>query len=373
MRLLEITFTDPKLPGGVERLAIQLGEFLTKSSIQVSYMYSGDKNQIFYENGVKKIILKCNKKFFPKIMFNIKVYLHVKNHKSDYDIIHINGDNGDLVTAFKNIKTIMTVHGIALRDGLSMRGDKSVKTLTKLYKLAWAYISNFFEIYAIKRAGVIATTSNVYLDFIKFHRKKEDAIVIMSGVDTNFFHPGNKKKVREELSLDENGIYGIWVGQESKRKRLDFSIELIEETGLNLICIGNIITDKRCSNRISLLNNVDDEVLLKYYQAADFFLFPSVSEGFALVIMEAMACGAVPIIGENIKIPIMFDRRNCFIAKNESEFLKIIKEIDSNGSILAEMSENAISSAKELSIQKNLSKYLELITNYYNHPKSNDK
>lgn len=337
---------------------------MSTNSIDVTYIFAGSRNAFSNENGIKKITLKCNMKLFPKILFNIKVYRYVKGHKSEYDIIHMNGDNGNLIAGIRGVKTIMTVHGSALIDGLSVKYDRSVKLIERIYKIIWAYISHSFEIYGIKKAGIIATTSYKFVNFIKQYRNDQDINVIPLGVDTNFFKPGEKSEIRKELLLSDHVIYGIWVGQNPERKRLDFAIDLIEKTNLNLICIGKMI-QKEVSNKIKLLGDLSDKELLSYYQASDFFLFPSVYEAFGLVILEAMACGSVPIIGKNISIPILSDRKNCFIAKNDSDYLNILNEIETDSSILTNMSKEAIKSVETLSVENNLLKYLELIRYYY--------
>lgn len=337
---------------------------MSTNSIDVTYIFAGSKNAFSNKNGIKKITLKCNMKLFPKILFNIKVYRYVKRHKSEYDIIHMNGHNGNLIAGIRGVKTIMTVHGSALNDGLSVKNDRSVKLIERIYKIIWAYISHSFEIYGIKKAGIIATTSHKFVNFIKQYRSDQDINVIPSGVDTNFFKPREKSEIRKELLLSDHVIYGIWVGQNPERKRLDFAIDLIEKTNLNLICIGKMI-QKEVSNKIKLLGDLSDNELLSYYQASDFFLFPSVYEGFGLVILEAMACGSIPIIGKNINIPILSDRKNCFIAKNDSEYLNILNEIESDSSILTNMSKEAVKSVETLSVENNLLKYLELIRYYY--------
>jgi glycosyltransferase involved in cell wall biosynthesis len=48
---------------------------------------------------------------------------------------------------------------------------------------------------------------------------------------------------------------------------------------------------------VSLLGFVDDDALVRHYQAADLFVLPSVAfEGFGLVTLEALACGT-PVLG----------------------------------------------------------------------------
>ena len=48
---------------------------------------------------------------------------------------------------------------------------------------------------------------------------------------------------------------------------------------------------------------VDDDTLIALYRAADLFVFPSKHEGFGLPALEAMACGAIVIGGNNTSIP----------------------------------------------------------------------
>lgn len=48
---------------------------------------------------------------------------------------------------------------------------------------------------------------------------------------------------------------------------------------------------------------VDDDTLVALYRAAHLFVFPSLHEGFGLPALEAMACGAIVIGGDNTSIP----------------------------------------------------------------------
>ncbi len=51
--------------------------------------------------------------------------------------------------------------------------------------------------------------------------------------------------------------------------------------------------------RIRWVQSVTDTELLRYYQGAMALLFPSLHEGFGLVVLEAMACGTPAIVGDN--------------------------------------------------------------------------
>jgi glycosyltransferase involved in cell wall biosynthesis len=48
---------------------------------------------------------------------------------------------------------------------------------------------------------------------------------------------------------------------------------------------------------------IPDPVLSRYYAACDFFVFPSLYEGFGLPVLEAMQCGAPLLLSSSSSIP----------------------------------------------------------------------
>ncbi len=62
----------------------------------------------------------------------------------------------------------------------------------------------------------------------------------------------------------------------------------------------------RCGLRadeLVLTDYVDDDTLMALYRASALFVFPSLHEGFGLPALEAMACGALVIGGDNTSLP----------------------------------------------------------------------
>jgi glycosyltransferase involved in cell wall biosynthesis len=51
---------------------------------------------------------------------------------------------------------------------------------------------------------------------------------------------------------------------------------------------------------VKVLGPVDQPTLVRYYQAADLLILPSLTEGFPLVVQESLACGTPAVLGEDI-------------------------------------------------------------------------
>jgi glycosyltransferase involved in cell wall biosynthesis len=61
-----------------------------------------------------------------------------------------------------------------------------------------------------------------------------------------------------------------------------------------------------------LTGYVPDDVLLRVYQAAHLFVFPSLYEGFGLPVVEALSCGVPAIVGRNSSLTELVDDPNAW-------------------------------------------------------------
>ena len=142
---------------------------------------------------------------------------------------------------------------------------------------------------------VLAPSSFVADSVRKFHPKK--AITVAPyGVDLQFWRMDSTENVAH---CRKTGVLRfIFVGQISLRKGIPLLLEAWNKAELRsaeLHLVGSWLLNE--TKRVSLPRGVTHvppvsrEVLREHYQQSDVFIFPSFFEGFALVLLEALACG----------------------------------------------------------------------------------
>ncbi len=120
--------------------------------------------------------------------------------------------------------------------------------------------------------------------------------VLPYGVDLERFHPSSRSK-------PENGkLKLLFVGRINQRKGIKYLLEalrLLHSQEVELTICGRVLDDlalfKPFADQVKIRPSVSAAELVEAYQAADLFVFPSVAEGFAQVLLESLACG-LPIL-----------------------------------------------------------------------------
>jgi glycosyltransferase involved in cell wall biosynthesis len=131
--------------------------------------------------------------------------------------------------------------------------------------------------------------------------------VLRNGVDLTAFTPHDRAAARKTLGLA--GPTLLSVGGLIPRKGHDLTIAALAELpGWRLLIAGEgpargsllALADRLgFSNRVRLLGNWPHDDLATLYSAADIFVLSSTREGFANVLLEAMACGT-PVVASPI-------------------------------------------------------------------------
>ena len=187
-----------------------------------------------------------------------------------------------------------------------------------------------------------------------------NGIVAPYGVDNKAFHPWEKDY--------SHGLKVLFVGEINQRKGIYQILEAAkslhpEGVEFNLIGTGiELAPDlyKPYEQYVNFLGRVSFERLQEMYGTSHIFVFPSMGEGFGLVIPEALSSGLPVIASTNCAGPdIIKEGYNGFIidAGNTNQLIEKIRWFMEHMDMLPEMQENAIDSVKDMTwaaYEKNL-------------------
>ena len=128
----------------------------------------------------------------------------------------------------------------------------------------------------------------------------ERLVVLGRGVDTDLFTPARRDPVlRASWGADDRTPVLLHVGRLAAEKNLDLLIEAMElarsvHPATRLVIVGDGPERARLERHLPgaiFTGALRGETLARHYASADGFLFPSLTETFGIVVLEAMASG----------------------------------------------------------------------------------
>jgi glycosyltransferase involved in cell wall biosynthesis len=158
-----------------------------------------------------------------------------------------------------------------------------------------------------KAAGIITVSQALKDATIQLGIAPDDVTVLRNGVDLERFRPMDRRQVRAELAID--GVTLLSVGHLIERKGHDLVIRALAELpDCRLVIAGEgperarletLAAALGVASRVRLVGATQHDEMAKYYSAANVLVLASSREGWANVLLEAMACGT-PVVASNI-------------------------------------------------------------------------
>lgn len=179
--------------------------------------------------------------------------------------------------------------------------------------------------------AVISVSNYSSKDLVKKRILKANIFIVPNGVDVKRFYPNANTLIKNKYN---NANILLYVGPLIKRKGIEYIIKamprIISECGKTiLLIVGEGSQDYL--RKIAAMLNVTDNVIFKgfvseenlsmYYNGCDIFVFPSLQEGFGMVMAEAMACGKPVIAANTSAIPEVLGDAGSIVPPRDSHAL----------------------------------------------------
>jgi glycosyltransferase involved in cell wall biosynthesis len=355
------SFTPPVNAGGGKN-AFNFAKFLSEKGLNVTLLTLNRRGKLPRREmaGSLKIvrILYFNYNLFTKLLSLFIILPGYLIYVIRNDIIFIYGGN---IIAFEFIIFTGKLSGRHVVFRSTMLGEDDIGTL----------LSKGFPFKAIRKKilNMISTYFSINPEFTKSYLKvfNDDKKVIESpqGVNTKIFHPVSKEarlKLREKLDLPKDQFIIITVGYLLNRKGFTEIFENLVhlEIPFLYIIIGDFevgkshylyhLTDQMKNLYNHGINSLKERILItgpkeninEYLQASDIFLLNSKREGVPNALLEAMACGILPVIKSirGIDKFITFNRKNALVFNHPGEMGKLILEAYDNRSLINQLGWN---------------------------------
>ena len=336
------------------------------------------------------VLLISKLPFLSKLYFHLNIAL--SNHFADKAAQIAIKENVDAIIVYDGISrkglkyiktqapqitTIMDV-SISMRPFMKANFEKDMKNYhhNGFYKEE-AYLWNIKYEKVIreelKYVDYFFSPSNIVtksLEFCGIDRKKIK--IVPYGVNINKFQFTEKK------NTNNKALKLIYVGQISYRKGLHHLLKIIKEYSPNEIEINlagsfnennEIIKQSHGINNINFLGFVTHDILAQKYQDADLFVFPTLGEGYGMVVLEALSTGTPVLISnlaggddaiENYKNGLVYE------ATSEASLKSALDWFIEHRDMIPQMSKEAYETAQKLTWEKYHKLYAENILNILN-------
>lgn len=160
---------------------------------------------------------------------------------------------------------------------------------------------------AAKADGIITVCAALKQGLVALGAAEDKICVLRNGVDLKMFRRGDRPAARQALGLDRPTL--LSVGHLIERKGHDLVIRaMVDLPEMGLLIAGDgpegealqaLARTAGVSDRVRFLGRLAHEALRDVYEAADILVLASSREGWANVLLEAMACGT-PVVASNV-------------------------------------------------------------------------
>lgn len=222
------------------------------------------------------------------------------------------------------------VENVATRLQIPNENSDEVCEFTE--DLTWGYMEWFYN-----QTRLVLAPSRPIKDVLE-KRLKTRIDIFSRGIDTDKFHP----RFRRETE----GVTAIYVGRVSTEKNLHVLVDMFKgRSDVRLVVVGDGPYRSEMKEKLpeaEFAGFLKGRTLSEAYASADFFVFPSVTDTFGNVVLEAMSSGLPVIVTDKLgPKEIVQDGQTGFVAPDFGVFAKKVDFMIKNHEKRRKMGKNA--------------------------------
>ena len=216
----------------------------------------------------------------------------------------------------------------------------------------------------IQRAAHVIAVSHFAAHITQQHVLNKPIDVIYNGINTGLFFSSVDRKPQYPFRL-------LYIGAWRKLKGVELLAPIMQALGNDYVLYytGGITAEKdqyHIPDNMINIGRLNQQEVIQAMQTADAFLFPSKSEGFGLVVAEAMACGLPVVISDSSALTELVDHASTgFLCEKDSidDFVQTIRHLKNHPELCIEVGGNARDiAAIKFNVDDMVDKYIELYT-----------
>ena len=336
---------------------------------------------VYYgENSDSSAVYKLDLCYSKKMFFYKDLKFYIPTNKnlymydfSKYDIIHVAtpsfvGLFGKKIARLYHIPLVGFYHTDLIKYFPLYANNYHVPS--RMAKcLAYLLVKSFYS-----NCAVIICQSKEIKKHLIHDFKFKNVTLWSTGVNHHIFFPpsdSGKKTLRKKWKLPEDSFMCLYVGRISIEKNLDILSHIPEMSDKILLIFAgkgpylNILKEKY---PFIYLGEHRHEELGEIYRLADCFIFPSKTETFGNVILEALSAG-LPIICDRkyVSSRIIKEEKIGLLYHNYQSLTDSILQLKNNALLYRQMRERAISYSSNFSWERSLNDlkniYFKLLRN----------
>ncbi|AKB76148.1 Glycosyltransferase [Methanosarcina lacustris Z-7289] len=353
--ILLVDLFPPKWLAGTEIASYNIAKYLAKTGHEVHVITSLDKGFpkketidrfCIHRTPIKKI------RFIGIIFYWFHIFLEIK--RINPNIVHVQS----ISTALPGIFSM-----IFLKKPYVIWGQGSDVYIPDKF-------TKFISKIVLKNASIVIALSEDMKRKMNTIYKREDIVILPNGIELDKFKGLSSRKQNN----DKTKKTIIFVGTLRPVKGIEYLIKAMNSIheqlpNTDLLIVGDgpdrekmetLVQELNLQDCIHFVGKVSNEEIPEYMAQADLFALPSLSEGFGIVNIEAMAAG-LPIVTTNVGgLPeIVINGENGFLVepKNPEALAETILLILSDNDLKARISMNNQMKAEQYSwdiVVKNL-------------------